>query len=133
VTSEDDLERLVREQARPGDMVVPARLRISGGVATRKERRTIRTVAAWAAPRPRSPTGRRLMPISLLLAGLWILVALGTNDLPASWALIVAGIPLLGVVTMQLGPVAGLAGLVVGALLIRRPRREATGPVGNDR
>jgi hypothetical protein len=75
------------------------------------------------------------MPISLLLAGLWILVAWGANgapakmQLPVSWALIVTGIPLLGMVTMELGPVAGLGGLALGVLLIRRPPQErpATG------
>jgi hypothetical protein len=75
------------------------------------------------------------MPISLLLAGLWVMVAWRTNgapariQMPASWALIVTGIPLLGIVTMELGPVAGLGGLALGVLLIRRPPQErpATG------
>jgi hypothetical protein len=78
------------------------------------------------------------MPVSLFLAVLWVLVACGAHvasprvGWPASWVLIVTGIPLLGLVTLQLGPVVGLCGLVLGVILIRRPREEELGPLGGD-
>jgi len=68
------------------------------------------------------------MPISIFLLGLWILAAWRTVRAPervhwpVCWALIATGIPLLGLVTLQVGPVAGLLALVSGALLIRGPR-----------
>ena len=38
---------------------------------------------------------------------------------PSAWALIATGIPILGLVTLALGPVWGLVGLVAGALVLR--------------
>lgn len=80
------------------------------------------------------------MPLSLFLAGVWLLVACGVNGAPlrlrspVSWGLIVTGIPLLGIVTLQLGPVAGLGGLALGVLLIRRPGQAAAAHIaGGDR
>ena len=70
------------------------------------------------------------MPISIFLLCLWILVAWRTGAAPervhwpVSWALIATGIPLLGLVTIQAGPVAGFLGLVAGVLFIRGPRPE---------
>ncbi|MFW5641733.1 MAG: DUF2484 family protein [Roseicyclus sp.] len=80
-----------------------------------------------------------MIPVPLLLAGLWVLAAIGAKGASprlygrASWALIVTGIPLLGFVTLEIGPVAGLVGLALGVLLIRGPRPDAAGPAGGER
>ena len=79
-----------------------------------------------------------MIPLSLLLAGLWVLAALAAKGAPtrvlwpAAWALIVTGIPILGFVTLQAGPVAGLCGLALGALLIRRPRADGAAALGSE-
>ena len=78
------------------------------------------------------------MPLSIILAGLWLAVAWGTKGAsprvlwPAAWMLIATGIPLLGFVTVEAGPVAGLCGLALGAFLIRRPRAEETARLGTE-
>ncbi|MCU4652883.1 DUF2484 family protein [Roseibacterium sp. SDUM158016] len=67
------------------------------------------------------------MPVSLILAFLWALMAGLTVAAPrrllypAAWVLIASGIPLLGLITIQAGPVWGLIGLGIGAVLIGRP------------
>ena len=67
------------------------------------------------------------MTASLAFACLWVLVATGIGMLPArshrtgAWALILAGIPLLGWVTYQNGPLWGLAALAAGASILRWP------------
>ncbi|WP_071675080.1 DUF2484 family protein [Nioella nitratireducens] len=67
------------------------------------------------------------MPLSLTLASLWGLTAclLGLAPSryhwPAAFALIAAGIPLLGFVTMQVGPWWGLALLGAGVSVLRWP------------
>lgn len=67
------------------------------------------------------------MTLSLGLAGLWLLWTLvaarrapATGQWPQVWGLIVLGIPLLGHVTYQNGPVVGLLALFGGAVLLRR-------------
>lgn len=66
------------------------------------------------------------MPISLTLALVWTLAAGAALALPRRhrwamvWVLIGTGIPLLGALTFQAGPIAGLAGLVLAALLVSR-------------
>jgi len=78
------------------------------------------------------------MPISLLLAALWLGLAWLAKGAPPRirWAVALAltatGIPLLGYVTMDAGPVAGLLGLALGALLIRWPRAMDAGPANGD-
>ncbi len=76
-----------------------------------------------------------------LLAGLWVLAATAIaltprrTRRPATVALIVTGVPLLGWLTWSHGPVAGLIGLVAGASVLRWPpvhmrswlRRKVTG------
>jgi hypothetical protein len=68
------------------------------------------------------------MPLSLVLACLWVLVASVTallpsrrNHWPAAYGLIAAGIPILGFVTWQNGPTAGLLCLAAGASVLRWP------------
>jgi hypothetical protein len=68
------------------------------------------------------------MTLPLGLAGLWALCALTRALLPrpgwrgaAAVALIALGIPLLGWITLEKGPVWGLAVLAAGAMMLRRP------------
>ncbi len=79
--------------------------------------------------------------LSLLLAGIWVLVAAAIALMPQRihWpgavALIVTGVPILGYLTWQNGPLAGLIGLAAGASVLRWPlfylgkwlRRKVTG------
>ena len=68
--------------------------------------------------------------LTLALAGIWLF---GAGILPrlqqpardrALRALIIAGVPLLGWLTLKAGPIAGLVGLALGMLLLmRRPMR----------
>jgi hypothetical protein len=66
------------------------------------------------------------MPLVVIFALVWVLLAGGALALPErfrwslSWALIGTGIPLLGFVTLQAGPVFGLGGLAIAVLLISR-------------
>ncbi len=68
------------------------------------------------------------MSASLILAFLWVIVANAIamlpsrrNHWPAAWALIAAGVPLLGWVTYENGPLAGMLALVAGASILRWP------------
>lgn len=67
------------------------------------------------------------MPGSLILACIWALiaclVAMGPRrfHIPAAWALIATGIPLLGWVTYQAGPFWGVVILLGGMSLLRWP------------
>ncbi len=67
------------------------------------------------------------MPLSLTLASIWGLTAclLGLSPQrfrwPAAFALIATGIPLLGYVTLQMGPWWGLAMLAAGVSVLRWP------------
>lgn len=67
------------------------------------------------------------MPVSLILCCIWALVACVVGmappkfHWPAAWALIAAGIPLLGWVTVQTGPFWGLIFLIAGASVLRWP------------
>lgn len=67
------------------------------------------------------------MPVSLVLACLWALIACLAGmapqrfHWPAAWALIACGIPLLGWVTLQAGPFWGLVFLAAGASVLRWP------------
>ena len=66
------------------------------------------------------------MPLFLVFALVWVLLAGGALALPdrfrwtISWALICTGIPLLGFMTLQAGPVVGLGGLIIAVLLVAR-------------
>jgi hypothetical protein len=71
------------------------------------------------------------MPMSLILACLWALAASLAGmapqryHWPAAWALIATGIPLLGYVTLQMGPVWGLICMAGGASVLRWPLMRA--------
>jgi hypothetical protein len=67
------------------------------------------------------------MPLSLVLACVWAIsaciAAMAPQRLhwPAAWVLISTGIPILGFVTWQAGPVWGLICLAGGASVLRWP------------
>ena len=67
------------------------------------------------------------MPLPLILTCLWALIAcliaMGPERYhwPAAWGLIAIGIPLLGYVTYDQGPVWGLIALAAGASVLRWP------------
>ncbi|MBF9031872.1 DUF2484 family protein [Rhodobacterales bacterium HKCCE3408] len=67
------------------------------------------------------------MPFSLTLACLWAvsgcLVSLGPQRFhwPAAWGLIAVGIPIVGYVTLQLGPWWGIGVMAAGASILRWP------------
>ncbi|MGE5199408.1 MAG: DUF2484 family protein [Rhodospirillaceae bacterium] len=70
------------------------------------------------------------MTTSLILGCVWIVVAnvIGMmpskrNHWPQAYALIAAGIPLLGYITYENGPWWGLAALFAGASILRWPLR----------
>ena len=66
------------------------------------------------------------MLLCLIFGLVWTVVAAVALALPArlqwamSWVLIATGIPLLGFVTVQAGPIPGLVGLVFAVLLLAR-------------
>ena len=67
------------------------------------------------------------MPVALTLACLWVVAACAAGmaparfHWPAAWVLIGTGIPLLGLLTLTMGPVWGLIGLAAGASILRWP------------
>ncbi|RYH07663.1 DUF2484 family protein [Tropicimonas sp. IMCC6043] len=68
------------------------------------------------------------MTLSLVLACLWVVAATvmalipsRRNHWPQAYALIATGIPLLGYVTYQNGPVVGLLVFLAGASILRWP------------
>lgn len=68
------------------------------------------------------------MTLSLTLACCWVLLANAIamfpsrrNHWPAAYALIALGIPLVGYVTWQNGPVWGMSVLIMGASMLRWP------------
>lgn len=67
------------------------------------------------------------MPLAIVLLCLWIVAACGAGmapqryHWPAAWVLIGTGIPLLGLVTLSMGPVWGLVALVAGMSILRWP------------
>ncbi|ATI42659.1 hypothetical protein CBW24_12030 [Pacificitalea manganoxidans] len=68
------------------------------------------------------------MSLSLILVCLWVLSATGAammpsrrSHWPAAYVLIATGIPLLGFVTYENGPVVGLICLAAGASILRWP------------
>jgi hypothetical protein len=71
------------------------------------------------------------MPLSLVLACIWAITACIAAmtpqrfHWPAAWALIATGIPILGFVTLQAGPVWGLICLAAGASVLRWRLRRA--------
>lgn len=76
-----------------------------------------------------------VMALTLGLCGLWLVGALILPRLGERRRhltlrlLIIAGVPLLGWVTLQAGPIAGLAGLGAGLLLLmRQPARRRLAP-----
>mgnify|MGYP002652945673 FL=1 len=62
-----------------------------------------------------------------LAALMWVIAAVtaarlrGDRRGRALWALVVAGVPMLGWLTLAWGPVAGLAGFVAGGAILARP------------
>ncbi len=69
-----------------------------------------------------------MMSTSLVLAFLWLVAAnvIGMfpsrhNHWPAAYGLIALGVPLLGYVTYQNGPIIGLLALMAGASILRWP------------
>ena len=70
------------------------------------------------------------MTPSLIAAALWAVVAnliamfpSKRGHWPAAWGLVVAGIPIVGWVTIQNGPVIGLVVLAAGISVLRWPVR----------
>ena len=68
------------------------------------------------------------MSLSLILACLWLIVANLIGMVPsrdhhwrAAYVLIAVGIPIVGYVTWQMGPVLGLLVLAAGASVLRWP------------
>jgi len=68
------------------------------------------------------------MNISIVLAGLWLIIANVIGIFPsrdkhwrAAYILIAVGIPLLGYVTYENGPLVGLLALAAGASILRWP------------
>lgn len=68
------------------------------------------------------------MSLSLVLACLWVVAATliamvpsRSNHWPQAYVLIAIGIPILGLVTYQNGPLVGLAVLIAGASILRWP------------
>ena len=68
------------------------------------------------------------MSTSLIFALLWLVLAnvIGMfpsrkNHWPAAYALIAIGVPILGYVTYENGPLVGLLALVAGASILRWP------------
>lgn len=68
------------------------------------------------------------MPLSLILACVWFVLANVLALLPSrdnhwtrAYILIAVGIPILGFVTLQLGPWIGLLVLLAGASILRWP------------
>jgi hypothetical protein len=70
--------------------------------------------------------------LSITLACLWVLIATAIAltrcryHWPAAYALIASGIPIVGYVTFQDGPVLGMIVLGCGASMLRWPVRFAT-------
>lgn len=68
------------------------------------------------------------MSMSLTLALIWLVLAnviamfpSKRNHWPAAWGLIAIGIPILGYVTLENGPIYGLITLSAGASILRWP------------
>lgn len=67
------------------------------------------------------------MPLSIFMVLIWFILAHRAEAVPPryhwplAWGLIATGIPLLGMLTMQFGPIAGLVCLGLGACLFRWP------------
>lgn len=68
------------------------------------------------------------MSLSLILACIWLVIANLIAMLPtrdhhwrAAYALIAVGVPIVGYVTWQLGPLLGLLVLAAGASVLRWP------------
>jgi hypothetical protein len=64
---------------------------------------------------------------AITLALVWAVVGSACGFLPrrlhwpVAWALIATGIPILGYLTLKVGPLAGLIGLAAGASILRWP------------
>jgi hypothetical protein len=79
------------------------------------------------------------MIVSILLAALWAFVAIRIGirpdrlHAPMSRAILIAGVPLLGLITMQTGPVGGAVSLVIGGCVIGWPLIGRSGSLEGDR
>ncbi|MDB6177534.1 DUF2484 family protein [Paracoccus sp. Z330] len=69
--------------------------------------------------------------IALGMSCAWLILAIAlprrgeVGDLRVFWGLIAFGVPVLGLVTLNWGPMAGAAGFALGlALLLRPPRQQ---------
>jgi tetrahydromethanopterin S-methyltransferase subunit C len=67
------------------------------------------------------------MPTAFVMACLWVIAACVAGmapqryHWPSAWVLIATGIPILGLVTLSMGPVWGLSALAGGASILRWP------------
>ncbi|PWK60512.1 DUF2484 family protein [Roseicyclus mahoneyensis] len=67
------------------------------------------------------------MPFAIVLLCLWVIAACIAGmtpqryHWPAAWVLIGTGIPLLGLLTLSMGPVWGLIALAAGVSILRWP------------
>ncbi|WP_420344730.1 DUF2484 family protein [Paenirhodobacter sp.] len=61
--------------------------------------------------------------VSFVLVALWLVSTLLIKAWPVAWAVIGAGVPLLGWVTYVEGPMLGLAALLIGVTALRVPMR----------
>lgn len=69
--------------------------------------------------------------IVAILAGLWFVCALALRSRVQAgigWILVLTGIPMLGLVTWQVGPLCGFAALAVASILLRTPLRHMREP-----
>ncbi|WP_045386840.1 DUF2484 family protein [Falsirhodobacter sp. alg1] len=63
---------------------------------------------------------------ALIFAALWFTVAIVASfrvHAPTGWALVLTGIPMVGMVTWQSGPLVGLVTLAFCLFLLRTPLR----------
>ncbi|MDO5704568.1 MAG: DUF2484 family protein [Paracoccus sp. (in: a-proteobacteria)] len=65
--------------------------------------------------------------LPLTLAAIWLVCACAVPFLrephrwPATWALIVAGVPLIGWMTLHFGPLGGVLAFAMALLMLMRP------------
>jgi len=74
------------------------------------------------------------MAFPVFLAALWVLAVYLNRGRgrPFAWVLIALGIPVLGIVTFQHGPVLGIVCLVTGTWILRSVMLAGPGPEDGD-